>query len=138
MNKLTVPGTLDSLDQIAQYVMQCAAEAGLDHKKTYKLRLAVDEIATNIILHGYEANDYEGTLELKVEQSPEFLKIVIEDTGPMFDPRSILSSEEATLKQPLEERPIGQLGIYLTIEAVDDFHYERVSERNCNTFIVKR
>jgi anti-sigma regulatory factor (Ser/Thr protein kinase) len=49
MKSSTVPATLDSLGPIADYVMAAAAAAGLDRRASYRLRLAVDEIATNIM-----------------------------------------------------------------------------------------
>jgi len=39
------------LGKIAQYVSAAAMAATLDKKASYRLRLAVDEIATNIIVH---------------------------------------------------------------------------------------
>ncbi|MEQ8963773.1 MAG: ATP-binding protein, partial [Coleofasciculus sp. C2-GNP5-27] len=60
LEPLTVSGTLDSLGAIAQYVLQAAQAANLDKKASYNLRLAVDEIATNIIIHGYEDVGLEG------------------------------------------------------------------------------
>jgi len=47
---LTVPAHLDSLKPIAEYVMKVAKMAGLDKKSMYKLRLAVDELATNMLI----------------------------------------------------------------------------------------
>lgn len=67
MEPLIVSGTLDSLGAIAQYVMAAAAAAGLDKKTSYNLRLAVDEIATNIVTHGYEEAAREGVLALRTE-----------------------------------------------------------------------
>ena len=57
---ITVPGTIESLDAIAKYIISVAAAAGLDKKASYKLRLAIDEIATNIIIHGYHEAGKEG------------------------------------------------------------------------------
>ena len=54
MKPLRLPATLDSLEQLGEYVIAATAEAELDAKAAYGLRLAVDEIATNIITHGYE------------------------------------------------------------------------------------
>ena len=54
MKPITVPGTLASLSLIRDYARAAAAEAGLDKKRTYRLELAVDEIATNIVNHGYQ------------------------------------------------------------------------------------
>jgi anti-sigma regulatory factor (Ser/Thr protein kinase) len=46
--------------------------------------------------------------------------------------------EEEALKQPLEQRQIGGLGIYLAIQGVDRFIYQRDSDRNRNTFVMNR
>ncbi|HEY9850440.1 MAG TPA: ATP-binding protein [Leptolyngbyaceae cyanobacterium] len=138
MEPLTLPGTLDSLGAVANYVMTAAAQAGLDKSKSYKLRLAVDEIATNIIIYGYEEARTQGNLDLQANIDDASLTISIEDTAKHFDPFSKLAAEEEKIPLPLEERPIGGLGVYLAIQGVDKFFYERVGERNRNTFVVNR
>ncbi len=138
MEPLTVPGNLDSLEAIAQYLIAAAAEAGLSKKASYKLRLAVDEIATNIIVYGYEEANCEGVLDLRADIDEQSLTISIEDTGLAFDPLEKLPLEEETLDQPLEERPIGGLGLYLAIKGVDKFSYERMGESNRNILVVNR
>ena len=52
MDGLTVGATLESLSAIGAFIRDAAAEAGLDSRAAYRLRLAVDEMATNIIVHG--------------------------------------------------------------------------------------
>jgi anti-sigma regulatory factor (Ser/Thr protein kinase) len=138
MEPLTTPGNLDSLDAIAEYVMAAAAAAGLDKKASYKLRLAVDEIATNIIVYGYEEGKREGAVDLRAEIDEQALTIYIEDTGTAFDPLEKLPLEVEKLERPLEERPIGGLGLYLAIDGVDNFIYERVGERNRNILVINR
>lgn len=138
MESLTVPGNLDSLSAIAQYVMSAADAAGLDKKASYKLRLAVDEVATNIIIHGYEENNVHGDVHLMADLDDLSLTISIEDTALAFDPFPKLSLEEEKINLPMEQRPIGGLGVYLAIQGVDKFFYERVGDRNRNTFVVKR
>jgi len=136
MENLTVSGTLDSLGEIAKYVMQAAQIAGLDKKKTYKLRLAVDEVATNIIIHGYEEAGLKGELDLSADISQSDLTISIEDTGAQYDPYAVNAIEKEDLTKPLEERTMGGLGVYLAIQGVDKYLYERVENRNRNIFIV--
>ena len=51
---LVVPGVLESLSPIREYVMSAANSVGLIKDKSYRLALAVDEIAPNVITHGYE------------------------------------------------------------------------------------
>ena len=136
MEPLTVPGTLDSLSAIGQYVTNAALEAGLDKKAAYRLRLAVDEIATNIVIHGYEEAGLSGDVMVLSELDPHSLTITLEDTSAPFDPRNLGRPEHIDL--PVEDRPIGGLGIYLTIENVDKFDYEYVNNRNRNIFMIKR
>lgn len=135
---MTVPGNLESLDDIAKHILAVAATAGLDKKATYKLRLAVDEIATNIIIYGYEQADRTGAIAIHTEMTDTSLTVVLEDTGAAFNPVEKELQEEETIDLPLEQRAIGGLGIYLAIQGVDRFIYERTSDRNRNTFVVNR
>jgi anti-sigma regulatory factor (Ser/Thr protein kinase) len=135
---LTVPATLDSLSTIAEYVITASAAAGLDKKAAYGCRLAVDEIATNIIMYGYGQAGYEGVLYLQADIDEQALTISIEDTGLAYNPCETHLPDEDELKLPLEERAIGGLGIYLALHEVDKFFYERVGDKNRNTFIMYR
>ncbi|HMQ50473.1 MAG TPA: ATP-binding protein [Anaerolineae bacterium] len=137
MERLTVPGTLDSLTEIRKYVTAAAAAAGLDKKATYRLNLAVDEIATNIIIHGYDEAGREGMIDLWSEIDEKTLTISLEDSGATYNP--FQSDVELDLDLPLEQRQIGGLGVYLTIQSVDKFLYEHTSEdRNRHTFVMNR
>lgn len=137
MECLTVYGKLDSLDLIRQYVKASAATAGLDKKASYRLCQAVDEIATNIICHGYKAAGREGVLDLWVNIDQKVLTIYLQDAGVTYDPRQALIPESEELRLPLDERRIGGLGIYLALSSVDEFLYERVGTKNLSIFIVK-
>lgn len=138
MEPLTVSGTLNSLGAIAQYVKAAAAAAGLDEKSSYRLRHAVDEIATNIIFHGYDTAGREGVLDLQAEIDQKTLTISINDTGVAYDPFQTPTPNEEELHLPLEQRPIGGLGVYLAIQSVDKFIYKRVGDGNRNIFVVNR
>jgi serine/threonine-protein kinase RsbW len=136
MEQLTVPGELSSLKLIAEFVLAAAAKVGLDKKATYRLRLAIDEIATNIILYGFQESVTQGDINLFATTDATKLEIAIEDTAIPFDPISARQVEADDLERPLEERQVGGLGVYLAIQGVDQFRYERVSDRNRNIFIM--
>lgn len=136
MEPLTLPGTLDSLPTLGRYVLAAAEAANLDKKAAYRLRLAVDEIATNVITHGYEEANRTGLLDIQAEINEAALTIFLEDTGAAYQPDEI--SKPAHLDQPLAERPLGGLGLYLATQSVDQFHYERTGNRNRHTFVVYR
>lgn len=134
MQALTVPGTLDSLEVVGRYVLKAAAEAGLDKKATYRLRLSVDEIVTNIIVHGYEEAGMTGDVTISATTDEQTLSIIVEDTAQPFDPRT--RPEPTNLDRPLEERDIGGLGVYLAINGVDAFSYEYADNHNRNIFMM--
>ena len=136
MQPLQVPGNLDSLSAIGKCVNEAALQAGLDKKATYRLRLAVDEIATNIVVHGYDEAGLSGQILVLSEIDAEALTIILEDNSPAFDPRQLGRPDH--IDKPVEERPIGGLGIFLTLENVDRFDYEYVNNRNRNIFVVNR
>src|SRR5579859_7386185 len=117
MDPLTLPATLDSLEPLVQYVLSAAAAAGLDRKAAYRLRLAVDEIATNIITHGYADAHVDGDVLVKASVGDEELVITLEDWAPPFDPRQ--QELPAHIDKPSHERPLGGLGVFLAFKSVD-------------------
>lgn len=138
MEALKVQGKLDSLGKIREYVKSAAKEAGLEKKRSYNLCLAVDEIATNIITHGYNDNGLEGNIYVETKIDEQSLTIYIEDTAIPFDPKKKEVVTQEDLQKSLEERPIGGLGIHLVQESVDKFIYEYKGDRNRNILVVNR
>ncbi|MEC4803151.1 MAG: ATP-binding protein [Jaaginema sp. PMC 1079.18] len=136
MQGITVPGTLEALDTIAEYTIAVAKAANLDRETSYNLRLAVDEIVTNIIQHGYNATQKMESIELQAFLSDRALAIAIEDKGIPYDPTQKAIPRDLHL--PPEQRQIGGLGIYLAMKSVDRLIYERVGDRNRNTVIINR
>jgi len=136
MDTLTVAGKLESLNEIADYIKAIAAKANLEKKQMYKLRLAVDEIATNIISYNPENREEDEFITSTSIIENGKLVISIEDKGIYFDPREKINFETENIDKPIEERPIGKLGIYLAMDGVDDFTYERKDEKNYNILTV--
>src|SRR5690606_7309671 len=123
------------LSQVLDYVAWAAAAVDLDEAVIYRLSLAVDEIATNIVLHGYQSAGQTGDLTIWAESTDDRLIICLEDTGEPFDPRE--APEPDDLDLPLEERKDGGLGIFLALWGVDGFVYEQFPDRNRSKFVVE-
>ena len=135
MEPLILPGTLDSLIEIGAYVLEAASQSGLERKTAYRLRLAVDEIATNAVVHGYDRIGKNGDLVVSAEVGEGILTIILEDTGPVYDPFKTPTPDD--LDQPLDDRDIGGLGVFLAIQGVDEFRYEWANGTNRNIFTMK-
>ena len=136
MEQLVVPAVLESLSLIRDYVADVAAEVGLDETDAYKLALAMDEIATNVVMYGYEGSDGVGDILIRAESADGRLRITMQDTGQTFDPRSRDLPREAELTKSLDDRPIGGLGIFLALNGVDEFDYQREGNVNKNIFVM--
>jgi anti-sigma regulatory factor (Ser/Thr protein kinase) len=134
LEPLTVPGQPDAVTQLMDYVAFAAAAAGLDEQRTYRLCLAVDEIATNVVNYAYDRGRVTGELTIAADQTDDGLVVVLEDSGAPFDPRE--APAPGDLDRPLEERKEGGLGIYLALWGVDDLRYERAGGVNRCTFVV--
>ena len=137
MEKRSLPAELDSLAELRSYVKEAAGDAGIDEARAYKLQLAVDEIATNIILYGYKDVAASAVISIGGEIRDNALVITLEDHAQAFDPRTMHMPDAEDLAKPLEERAIGGLGIFLAIQGVDRFDYRRESDRNLNIFEVR-
>ncbi len=133
MDPLTVPAALKSVRAIGRYVLEAAAEAGLESQAAYRLRLAVDEIATNAVVHGYEPSGQEGELMVSAVCDGRKLTIVLEDSSPAFDPLSV--PPPADLAWEPVDRPAGGLGVFLALRGVDEFRHQWAHQRNRNIFV---
>jgi anti-sigma regulatory factor (Ser/Thr protein kinase) len=126
----------DSLSTLRKYVTEAAHIAGLESQYMHRLRLAVDEVAANIIMYGYAENPEPGVIDVTATIDDEQLTVVLQDTGVPYDPTQRIMPDN--LDNPLETREIGGLGIYLAIRNVDEFSYRRIDDRNINKFVIYR
>ncbi|MFN8474505.1 MAG: SpoIIE family protein phosphatase [Anaerolineae bacterium] len=138
MEPLIVDGKLDALGPIRQYVMAAAAKAGLNKRRSYDLALAVDEVATNIVTHGYAEAGLSGQITVRGDIDQHALVLTLEDTAVPYDPTKRPPPQEEDFDRPLEERDIGGWGVYLAIQSVDNFIYRYVDGMNRNVFVMNR
>jgi phosphoserine phosphatase RsbU/P len=136
MQALTVPGNLDALEPIRDYVKDLAQRAGLESSAVYKLCLAVDEIATNVVIHGYEEAGLSGDLSVRGDTDSGKLVIQLRDTGKSYDSTKHAVPDADVLSRPLNERALGGLGIALALDGVDDLEYEATGNGNVHRFTV--
>lgn len=132
MQEKIFPGTLDSLALVRAYVSEAARAAGLDSGRAYKLCLAVDEIATNIVVHGYEEVGLEGDIVVEALHERGQLIIRLLDYGRTYDPDQV---PQPDLENPLKQRA-GGWGVFLGKTGVDQFDYTSTESGNVHRFVV--
>lgn len=120
METLTLTANLDALARISACITAAAERLGLNERTTWQVQLAVDEAATNIIQHAYDA-DTPGDITLRWWCEHNRLVITLRDYGRKFDPQDVAPPD---LESPLEERQVGGLGIYLMTRLMDAVHFD--------------
>jgi serine/threonine-protein kinase RsbW len=135
METFKVRGRLQDIEPVIDYAVTAAHEAGFNEQVLQRVRLAVDELATNIVVHGYDEAGRSGDLSLSVEYNEDQLTIYLEDTGKQYDPRS---TPPPDLSTPAEKRPLGGLGVHLALWALDKFYYEHKKDRNRSILILQK
>lgn len=92
-------------------------------------QVALEEIAINVINHGYrDGGDHVFTVALAADAGG--VTAVVTDDAPAFDP---LDRPPVDIDAPLEDRPIGGLGIHLVKKLMTGVRYERRDGRNILT-----
>jgi serine/threonine-protein kinase RsbW len=117
---------LSEIERLAHIVDDFGRRHQIEPQIIYTMKLALDEILTNIISYAYDdAKEHIIVIRLSLDQ--EKWTVEVEDDGRPFNP---LNAPEPDTKQLLGERPIGGLGIHLVRKLIDELEYRRQNDRN--------
>ncbi|MDD4626935.1 MAG: ATP-binding protein [Syntrophomonas sp.] len=118
---------LEEIRLLAEAIELWGKENGIPGKALFQLNLALDELLTNTITYAYpEGGEHEILLRLVPEGEKE-LQIEIRDDGLAFNPLEVKAPD---IKQDIDERPIGGLGIHLVRQMIDEIEYRRENGQN--------
>lgn len=122
---------LDEIERIGREVDAFARRLGLPLGLVFDVTLALDEVITNIISYAYDdAEEHQIVVRLRVER--DRFVIDVEDDGREFNP---LETVEPELDLPVDERPVGGLGLSLVRRLISELEYDRRGGWNCLTLI---
>ena len=88
--------------------------------------LALEEHLTNVMNYAYD-DGAEHKIIVRLQASAADLVIEVEDDGKPFDPTQ---APHVDTSLPLNQKPIGGLGIHLIRRSMDEMGYERRDDRN--------
>lgn len=120
---------LQEIERAAEIVAAFGAAHHLSSDDLFALNLSLEEVLTNVIHYAYDPGT-EHTFDLRLTLDDALLTVEVEDGGRAFNP---LDRADPDIDQPLEERPIGGLGIYLVRQLMDEVHYCRQADHNLLT-----
>ena len=131
---LKVHTSREEIGHITAEIETLAEREGWTPDLSYKVNLALEELVINIMDYGFAEGDHE--IDITVISEDHRLTIEIADSGKPFDP--LQDAPVPDVEAPMEERPIGGLGIYLVRNMMDDMQYRREGDRNYLTMIANR
>jgi serine/threonine-protein kinase RsbW len=117
---LTLPAVPTSLPAFQAALDQICIHAGTAAEVRNDLQVVLDEVCSNVFKHAYAADPHAGPLRLTVRCRPTAIELTFIDQGQVFDP---LSLPPPDLTLPLDERPLGGLGIHLIRQMTDHQSY---------------
>jgi serine/threonine-protein kinase RsbW len=118
-----------SIAATAAFANDYCARHGIDRTRALKLTLILEELLTNTIEHGHGAES-DATVRVLLRAAPEGLVMGYEDSAPPFDPTDPGAQAAAALDDPLDDRPVGGLGLRLIDGLASAVGYCREHGRN--------
>lgn len=132
--ELSVKSSTEELSAIRDFIRQNISTTGIPEDKVEKIILAVDEASTNVVKHAYHyAKDKE--IRIHLELKPDTCVVTITDFGDSFDPNEIPKPD---MKQYLEEKRVGGLGLYLMRTLMDEVQYTSYDGKYNKLVLIKK
>ncbi len=135
MKELTLEANVDNIAVVTDFVNALLEEAGCAMKAQLQIDVAIDELFGNIARYAYASARGEATVRVELDREARQVSITLIDSGKPFDPLHEIPVPDTT--SPLEQRPIGGLGVYLVKKTMDGIRYRHEGGKNMLT-IVKR
>lgn len=128
IEKICVKASTEELAKVRELIEQFTLGLGFSEESSYKIKLVIDEICSNIIKHSYSQLLNEDTQKeslkicLELYQEKEGIVIRIIDQGPPFNPVEFIAPE---IKEQIAHPHKGGLGIPLIKLLSDQISYRR-------------
>lgn len=122
----TLPNRMERVGETGRRLEEFLVEMGVLPDVVFKVALSFEEVVTNVIKYSHDdSRPHEILIETLV--GAEEVRLHVVDRGRAFNP---LVAPAPDLDLPVEERPIGGLGIHLVRSLAKTVVYERSGEKN--------
>lgn len=118
----------DSLDEIREFVQAALLTTDLGKKAIAGLLLAIEEVVSNIVRHGYLYGP--GRLRLRIRATRRIVTITVHDNGRAYE---VNFDEKADAQKLADTGRRGGLGLMLIRKVTDAVDYKRVGDENIIT-----
>lgn len=127
--RLSCPAVRASLPTLLDLLDEFCEREGVDAASRHDLRLIVEEACVNVIDYAYPPGS-PGSLTLQIESScgtrGRLIEVTIEDNGKPFNPLTLPVPDQSG---PLDDLPVGGLGVHLVRQLSNTERYRHDPER---------
>jgi len=124
--QFVIDAELSEIERINHRLDDFAKEHEVSNGIIQKLKIAIDELVTNIISHGFVDGD-DQSIEISFDCSDKQLIVEIIDEGVPFN---VFEAAKPDTTLSIEDREIGGLGTLLVNELIDEVAYQRRNNTN--------
>lgn len=122
----TLHGTVAELPAFFERLEAWADDNGVPMPLASSFGLMLDELLTNVAMHGYAGQG--GLVEVHLRfEAPGRLQAVLRDHGKAFDPTTLAAPD---VEASLDDRDVGGLGVHFVQKLADRFEYRRDGDVN--------
>ena len=133
---LNIERSHDELGRITDAVDELGHKEDWSNDLLFRVHLVLEELVLNIIDYGFDDGNEDHELEVVLISEDDNLTIQITDDGIPFDP--LKDAKIPDTDAPLEDRPIGGLGVHLVRTMMDEVSYRREDGKNHLTLVARR
>ena len=118
------------LNDMREFLEKAVLALGGSDDDAGDLVLAVNEAVTNVLLHGYDNRP--GPVTICVEVVDNDLRVILTASAPLSDPPRVPPPD---IFLPLEDRPLGGLGVHMMRQLTDELLYRPLADGNELVFV---
>jgi anti-sigma regulatory factor (Ser/Thr protein kinase) len=126
MLRVSVANDVREVRRINNALGDFLAEEGVPGRTIHHVRLVVEELVVNVVRYAY-GDQATHKIGVDVRTEPRRVVITVEDDGRPFNPNDVPAPQ---LRESLEARRVGGLGIHLVKKLSRELTYTRENDRN--------
>jgi sigma-B regulation protein RsbU (phosphoserine phosphatase) len=123
--ELKIEARLENLDMVLGFVREQLEKAHCSPKIEDLISIAVEEIFVNIAHYAYTPET--GMVTIRVAASGDEIRFEFKDSGKPYNP---LEKADPDISVPVDDRPIGGLGIFMVKKLMDSVEYRHDGGQN--------
>ncbi len=128
---LKVTNHRDELPRIIDALQEFGEQQDWPQDLAFRVHLVVEEVVLNIMDYSFDSGTH--YIDLNISSQPDSLTLEFIDGGKPFDP--LTQAPHPDTNAAIDDRPVGGLGIYLSLTMMDHASYHRENNKNHLTLI---